>query len=432
MVKMSPHKCDLTCGGSEQMNGFYILCHSCLTPSYLACMQSNQEIKELIATLEIDKIQSDDPRNASLNKFMNTVFAEDSMFTFKCPECCVRNAATELATIKRERNKLKNQIKELTIELNTYKSNTNKQFQMDIDENDQNAPVTKIELQAILNKFESTIMDKLQLISKDSEQTQASKRKRSNTEQTTYTATPKIAHIDLTSTNNKKRDLLKAPITKTENSSVYKIRVSKFSNEMTPENLVQYIMANTNIQMTGLFKVETLNNPSYPDENISFKISTFSKEIKDMLMDQKLWEPEYKADEFIQKGKYNTRKPLSSHKKAPRNNQTHNDTHNRYENAKHQTAGTPARKRIQFDTPINKRPSIKQSNGTNGNQNDFFWQNLYRMPNNQYMYAIPPNIQQHQHPNSHHSNAIYTMNAPPQQHHFHPQQTQQQEQKNNQ
>lgn len=199
---------------------------------------------------------------------------------------------------------------------------------------------------------------------------------------------------------------------------------------MTPENLSQYIMANTNIPMTGLFKVETLNNPSYPDENISFKISTFSKEIKDTLMDKKLWEPEYKADEFIQKGKYNTRRPLSSHKKVPRNRQTQNDTQNRYENAKHQTAGTPARKRIQFETPNAKRPSIKQFNGTMGNQNDFFWQHQYRMPNNQYMYAMPPNIQQHQQPNAHHSNVIYTMNAPAQQHHFQPQQTQPQEQKN--
>lgn len=420
------HKCDTSCGGSSEMNGFFILCRSCLIPSYLACMKSNQEILAMTTAMGIDKIKPTDTKSVqSISRMMNTMFAEDSMFSFNCPDCCQKSKGKtthELALATDECDKLRKKVAEMKKELETMKLNNNTHFPMDIDENNQNNPVTQQELQKILKQFELAIESKLVTFANGCDQTPSNKRKRLIKDQIIFAATPKNTHIDLT-TNIKQRELLKPPKTDIDNRSVYHIMVSEFGSEMTPENLSDYILANTNIKLSDLFKVEVMNSESLSVNNIAFKISTFSKEIKDIIMDENLWAPDYKAIDHIPREK-STRKltenfnmtPSSSRKMKPKRH-TRNDTYNRFDRNKYAKPNTPARKRIQFDSPISKRSNAKQYNYTyaKGNPNTFFWQNPYQFPTQQYVYAMVPNQQQYLQQQTHSQNLTYPMNQTQQQ-----------------
>lgn len=340
MFKMSSHKCDDKCGGADRLNGFSILCSDCFNLSYLYCLQQNKEIKTLIKILNIEKTKGDVDKNTTIWEILNTMFASDSMFKFKCIEC--------------------------------YHKDDEKR--MDYSNSEQDNQVTHKELEAILKKYDDELEEKILSIVNDNHITQTRKRKRTITSTNgTNVYTPTL-NVDLTSETQNKirgRDLLKPPQIKNEEQSTYTIRISEFAKDTSVENIANYILMNTTIINPDLFKITFWENRDNENNTgISFKITTLKSEIKDQIMNENIWSPDYTATEILPKKRlqnsmknkyinsYNTRynkntnnlrKPMDGVKYRAINGDRDNNTRpNRFQTPQ---IHTPNRRQIQFETP---------------------------------------------------------------------------------
>lgn len=180
---------------------------------------------------------------------------------------------------------------------------------------------------------------------------------------------------------NANKSLLKPPKEKatTDDRAIYEIHVGNFHTDMIPKTIEAHIMANTEIVMPELFKVEQMRSRFDKSDYATFKITTLNKQTYTQIMDTKLWEPEYTAHDFVQRSvkfsKITTNDGNVEMNKGNRNNvametpRSNNYTKKSYGRQKfgkfngRSTFNTPQRK-IQTETPQNrsnmKTPNLQQ------------------------------------------------------------------------
>lgn len=278
---MTDHKCNTDCEGANKYNGCAIKCKSCSLNSYLFCLISNSEIDQLVKLLGIDRARGD--KTDTIGNALKTIFANNSMISFKCPTC-YNNASiieNENKSLKKKNTELQNKIRELEKgeATNGTSATTN--------------TVTHEFLESKMKQLEDKIVKKIGECMKTNDRHENNKTLHENESE----------QHDLSKQNNitnGKKSLLKPPKSKLVDRSIYEIHVSKFSNEITPNIIVEHIMENTSIPMRELFKVEQMRSRKMNNarDYATFKISTFSKETYTAIMNRDVWEPEYEARDF--------------------------------------------------------------------------------------------------------------------------------------
>lgn len=109
---------------------------------------------------------------------------------------------------------------------------------------------------------------------------------------------PKFFNINLTDATKNIKKLIPPYEENKPKKGLYEIHVSKFDRGTMEKNIEEYIK-NTNIKNEDTFKIEKLISKK-EDKYVSFKILTFKKEIYTEIMDEKLWEPDFKARDYVQ------------------------------------------------------------------------------------------------------------------------------------
>lgn len=101
--------------------------------------------------------------------------------------------------------------------------------------------------------------------------------------------------------HNKKQDSNKPIVKKPKEQTVYSIFASKFPVDTKPEDLTQIILNGTNIGNPDLFKIELIRSKNWKyskNKYLSFKISTFTKELFDTIMNANIWNPDHSVCVF--------------------------------------------------------------------------------------------------------------------------------------
>lgn len=87
-----------------------------------------------------------------------------------------------------------------------------------------------------------------------------------------------------------------------ENKNVYEIYISKFAIETKEEDIGEYIIDKTKINNPEMFKVSKLKSKTNDNTKnyVSFKIATLREDIYNLIINPKIWEPEFSAREYKQ------------------------------------------------------------------------------------------------------------------------------------
>lgn len=404
------HKCsDGQCDGQKLYQGISIMCKNCLTASYLGCLTNNKEIDLFIKVIGIDKLKAKDKNTDNIWMFVNTLFSDGSMFSFRCPECFY-DAEIKLKQLKQSVDEKSLECAELKKKLGDHMNNSN-MTPLPMNTN-ATEPITYEKLDTILRDFEKSILDKVDMMSNSG---QANKRKRPNI------LTPTIANpltpITVRDKSLKHYGLLKPATKKAVNDrSIYEIHISKFDSTMTANDLTTFIISNTNIESDKLFKVEQLQSTKTNKvrETVSFKVTTLSQEVYTKIMSTSLWEPEFVARDFVHNQRNVTRENYTRRKVARNNYQRNEPPRNlKRDSQQHNNQyQTPNRNRVQFETPKQNnigRYTPKRTPRT-GNFLPRFAQTQYNPPP-QFLF-IPP--QQHQQQFLQQSHQFQGQTQPPQ------------------
>lgn len=93
---------------------------------------------------------------------------------------------------------------------------------------------------------------------------------------------------------------------KNQDRTVYSIHVSKFPTSFKPEDITNLLINKSNIDNPDYFKVELMISRKrryFKNKYASFKVSTLKKEVRDEILKQDIWCPNYSAREFEDRAK---------------------------------------------------------------------------------------------------------------------------------
>lgn len=341
------------CGGrqckSVKHEGAYLTCNCCKKQYLWECIQNKREVLTFIAALR-KTAESGTPQKLQIR--IKSIIHCDSLFEFICPKCKAEgNQRDAINKMKNDYKEKISDLKERIIALEMANNDLNDQIKMKNNKNtmagendiemDTNelSDVAKEVISAnitLANKITETInimngdiearirleFEKIQNNMMNSNlQEPERKRKRATAASTSEsTNTPKNEAC-----SKEKIKKPKPPQSYTdENREVYEIYVSKFHINTTEKEIETFILDKTKIKSSDLFKVTKLNGlrPAKSREYVAFKITTLNYEAYKIIINNKVWDPDFNARDFRQnetKGNDNN-EPRKSYRKSSYNN----------------------------------------------------------------------------------------------------------------
>lgn len=105
-----------------------------------------------------------------------------------------------------------------------------------------------------------------------------------------------------------------------ENKDIYEIHVSRFDVSTKEEDITEHIMMNTRIASRELFKVHKLiSKDTQTQDYTTFKITTLANNIYEMIMEERIWAPDFKAREYMKSNKGNEMNKYGNYKQNREN-----------------------------------------------------------------------------------------------------------------
>lgn len=114
---------------------------------------------------------------------------------------------------------------------------------------------------------------------------------------------------------------------KTVPKGVFEIHISKFRNDTSEESISEYILERSSIKDPNLFTVELLvkrNEDVKRKKHVSFKVTTLRHKVYEILMDERLWAPNFSARDFSKNNdrptninKYTNNRQISTNESSP-------------------------------------------------------------------------------------------------------------------
>lgn len=408
------HDCITNNCSGTRYDGANFTCNRCLKPSYVECNMNRKEVGQLIQIINKDTTLNDNRLNNKLKLIIN----QESVFEFTCQQCKATGSYTEkIEKEKKQHERMitiyKNRIRELEEETKTQQQRISeietinaqiinrqineKDENMQTDEeqntleaNDKITDICKIMEEKLINlktEIETKIKNEtdkiMNVMSANNIIVIENERKRKkittknniqipSTSDNTQTTHPNSFDVNLTGANNN-NNIKKLKPPKEENQrekGLYEIFISKFATETTEKQIEEHIIDNTNINK-DTFKIEKLISKKEENKKkyVSFKISTFKKEIYNEIIDEKLWAPEFNARDYVESFKKKIQINYTQERR------THDNRHNNF------IIYTPKPK------PINTRVDRRQILPTNTQMN--------RMWNTRTEYNETPRSTQH-------------------------------------
>lgn len=339
---MNVHNCKTEKCEGKKFGGLYLRCGSCENPSYIECIASIQSVANLLKLLNIAQPLNNNDQAATIaHANLKSILQKGSVFNYTCSDCNSYTNTLEVAMSKltEKLNKYTNKNKNLNEELNTKTkqlaelTKTNAELhqkivdleqknlsdpemmdteQIEMSSEEANKQVTNGELKNQLNALKASVTAKIGIeISKMSSiiidsmmNADESRQKRKKPNEKTP-VTNFVFNTPVSTTKGRRVtfvDLKSPEQSVTKQKSVYMIHISKFDSSQKTEQIEQHIMNNTTIINPDSFNIERLENNSYDkskSKSVTFKLTTLKKQVYDEIMNKTLWEPKYKARDFV-------------------------------------------------------------------------------------------------------------------------------------
>lgn len=328
---MNTHICDDECTKGDRLKGMKFACNECEKEVYFdSAAEKFDKVFDLLTIIGIiktvqgaAKANIEHLKQCELNTIVS-VFGNDSPLFFRCGNCMniqskyidkLKNEIEKMKLDMKEKDEMIQQLTDESERPDNFNEHSKWYDENEIESiaNNLSEKVTGLitsEFAKITKKTQSS--DNVQVIGDTQQKTTDGTNEmgakgmnpfRSNVPRSKEVSFDAIPHANKESRWEKNvgdvkfSDKLKQTNeTQQVNNDVYTIHVSKFPLDTTNDDITQHIMNNTDIIHDEAFKVERLNSKA--SDYVSFKISTLSKHMYLSIMS--IWEPLYKARDFVQ------------------------------------------------------------------------------------------------------------------------------------
>lgn len=329
------HECQKSGCDGKRLHGIKVNCHRCRHDYFLDCLAARSETIALLGQMNYnDKNGEKQPERA--NSKLNRIFYNDSVFEFVCPPCKFHNKQKTEQSMKIEENsvtilaqtkligELQGRVSSLELVIGDIKQMLEVQLLND------NSLVSSLK-QCVLdvNKSKQTFEDAMKSLENIGSSPSQSDKLNVKADIHRDADSIELANeetVDLT--RNTQSDHRSRPIEKTGhliptdnhpitqkqqlrppkpvmakntnkpnvsgNTQLYEIFVSKFDVDITNDAIVTHIIDNTSLEDNSHFNVEKINFGKFA----AFKVIALKKQVCDLILDERIWAPEYKAALF--------------------------------------------------------------------------------------------------------------------------------------
>lgn len=360
------HDCGKSGCKGLKYDGANLTCFRCKKQVFFECIGNNKEVLKLLFAMQSINNFSNRQNTTPLKiqTKLAALFNSESVFKFECVRC--KNDGSYIEMVDKYIEEKEHAVNELEILTAKYiemeqannilkqKLNNLEQIQTNIDlENvttvdvNNTEPINKYELKTKINKLYEKIKkntedniitmtqdiearikmecDKLlNEIAKISEKNNRTKQTDKTTKTMHVTDNDKNKrtndmqnrinnynnnNIDIKSTDNRTNTRIKLKPPKfisNQKKGVFEVHISQFEVGTTENDIEEHIIEKTKIRNDS-FTVEKLKS-NKTNEYVSFKLTTLNCDIYEILMNEQLWSPYFKAREF-------KRASINSHKK---------------------------------------------------------------------------------------------------------------------
>lgn len=397
------HKChENNCNGSK-LHGLRLKCSSCGEYCYFECIASRPELKTLLGLMNF---QDKGNASRSVQTKLTNVFGEGTLFKFKCPPC---NEHDNSHTIDLDDNNAENedqskQIDELKSRVSSLElvfNDVGKMLKSQIKNNSTMSALMK-KCVTVLGKNDEMLQTaKGQLLSTGSLQSHeievdaqvhqdpneitdvssepidstnngngrqshiASEMNGHDISAGTATASTKPKPVSTTNTTNAHKSKNTHQTETLDGAKIHEIFISKFPTRMSCDDMAKLIVEKTSLQDDSQFNLEKIKFNSFA----GFKVTVLKAEIREEILDSKIWSPKYNACMFDhnKKQKADTQrektKPVSSNNNINNINNNNKNSNKGNNNNKDKVQNYGNRQRVQTNRrTITHKPQPNSNN----------------------------------------------------------------------